>query len=98
MFSWLDICNRSFALFCLTLKPTDFYNSEKHLKCTIILEVNYVCCAYITDFGLITYQRVLALLYMKQKLILLIYIKKMLYNEELVPYKATNFTSPDYPI
>ena len=36
----------------LTLKPANFYNTEKHVKCTLIFKVNYVCCVFITDFGL----------------------------------------------
>ena len=32
-----------FFLTCLTIKPTNFNNIEKHVKHTLILNVNYVC-------------------------------------------------------
>ena len=41
----------------LTLKPASF---EKHINCTLILKVNYVCYVHITDCGLIAYQRIQA--------------------------------------
>ena len=37
----------------LTLELANFYNAEKHVKCTLILKVNHACCAYIIDYGLI---------------------------------------------
>ena len=53
----------------LNRKPAKFYNIEKHLKHTLILEVNYASCAHITVCGLIAHQEYRLLLCMKQKLI-----------------------------
>ena len=44
----------------LTLKPADIHNFEKHVKRTLIFEVNYACGIHITDFRLIVYHRILA--------------------------------------
>ena len=49
------------------LKPEKFLDTEKHVKRTLILKVTYACCAHITDFGLIAYQRILALFIHKTK-------------------------------
>ena len=45
----------------ITLKLSSFYNIEKHVKHTLILEVNYGWYVHITNFGLIAHQRILAL-------------------------------------
>ena len=45
----------------LTLKATNLYNIERHVKRMLILKVIYAFCAHITDFGLIAYRRILAL-------------------------------------
>ena len=42
----------------LTLKPASIYNIEKHVTCTLSLKVKNACCAQITDFWLIIYQRI----------------------------------------
>ena len=79
----------------LTLKPTNFYNTEKHVKRTLILQVNYACCAHITDFGLIAYQRIFGSFYTQNQSLynkLSFHIKSLLYKEELTPYKAMDFT------
>ena len=52
--------DKYFRLVLETLK-----SSVKHIL--MLKQTTYVRCAHITDFGLITYQRILALLYMKQK-------------------------------
>ena len=52
--------------FQLTLKAANFYNTEKHVKHTLILKVNYAFCAHITDFGLIIYRRILILAFYVQ--------------------------------
>ena len=44
----------------LTLKPASFYNIEKHVNRTLILNVNHACCVDIADCGLIAYQRIQA--------------------------------------
>ena len=51
----------------LTLKPKNFYKIEMHVKHTLILKVNYVCCVHITAFGLNAYQRILVLFKHKKK-------------------------------
>ena len=58
-----DHCNYHIAevfegLLGLTLTPTNFYNTEKHVKRMLILKVNYACCVHITDCGIIAYQRI----------------------------------------
>ena len=45
----------------VTLKSTNSYNIEKHVKHTLISKVNYACCVHITAFGLTAYQRILVL-------------------------------------
>ena len=84
----------------LILKPINFYNTEKHIKCTLILKVNYTCCVHITDFGLIVYQRILTLFIHETKAykITFLLIHKGLLYKELTPYEAMNLTSSDYPI
>ena len=88
----------SIIIVVVNLKPTNFHNIKKHVKCTLILEVNYVCCAHITDLGLIAYQRILAIFIQKPKISILLIQKGLLYKEELTSYKAMNFTLFDYPI
>ena len=68
---------------------------EKYVKHTSIFKVNYACCAHITDFSLIAYQRILAVLTHETKAyklrFLLIYMFAV-QTKELTPYKAMNFT------
>ena len=64
----------------LTLKPANFYNIEKHIKHTSILKVNYACCVHITDYGLIPYQRILALFIHIMKAYIINY-KKVCYTK-----------------
>ena len=82
-------------VFSLTLKS---YNNEKHVKRTLILQVNYVCCAHITDFGLIACQRIVCFIHEMKAYKICFLLKGLLYKEELATYKALNFTSSDYPI
>ena len=63
MYAPINAYNYSFGL---TLKPTNFYNIKNYVnKVCINLKVNYMCYAHITDFRLITYKRIQALLYTK---------------------------------
>ena len=83
----------------LTLKPAIFYNVEKHVNFMLILIVNHVCCAHITDCELIAYQRIQAPFTHKMKaykISFLFDIERLLY-EELTPYEAMNLTL-SYPI
>ena len=52
-----------------SLKSTNFYNIEKHVKRSLILKVNYEFCVHIIDFGPIAYQEYWLFALLKQKLI-----------------------------
>ena len=68
------------------------------MKCTLILEVSYLYYVHITDFGLIAYQRILALIYTKRKLINKLSFDMIgLLYKELTPYEAMNLTF-NYPM
>ena len=78
------------AAYKLTLKPANFYNIEKHIKHTSILKVNYACCVHITDYGLIPYQRILALFIHIMKAYIINY-KKVCYTKN--PFLMKPWTS-----
>ena len=85
-------------IWLLTLKPSSFYNIEKHVNRKLILVINHECCAHITDCGLIAYQRIQALFTCETQTYKLSFgIKSLLYKEEITPYKAMNPTS-SYPM
>ena len=75
---------------CLILKHASFYNIEKHVNHTFILKVNHECCVHNTDRGLIAYQRIQAPFTHKMNAYKISF--RLLYKEELTPYKAMNLT------